>query len=45
MIRDANLIKQAVQLANTCIDLLGQVTCVHGGGGDDAHWTSGYKGI
>lgn len=29
MIRDADLVKEAVQLANTAVDLLGKITCVH----------------
>lgn len=31
MRRDANLVKQAVQLSNAAIDLLGQVAGIHGG--------------
>jgi hypothetical protein len=32
MVRYSNLVKQAVQLANYCIDLLGQVAGIHVGG-------------
>lgn len=32
MVRDADLVEEAVQLAYYCVDLLGEVAGVHGGG-------------